>query len=343
MFISPALRHFDVVILRSDVTPDTPVRVASALFKRLLGQCPNIKRLSLLPSVILEPNHSERRFLETAWQKLEAPMGYASQLTEMSITSMMLPVFAKLSSPPFPVLENLRIHDSAPEDMGLEFSARDLFPNVRKLAVFELSDATVLQKNWQRFKPITGQLTHVELGFQSRYWFKRATILDKEISSVAIHCPRVVDLCLRPNPSHEGGRWLVFELKAIIFLDKLPLERFRILDQCFGSFLPPEFRPRQAFSLLKALELPRHRVATFELPRFAEAMPLLEYLSVNLQLDDNTRLPEGNMASKCTTLRRLESSFDRPAPLPHVSDTLGSVSNISEVGYTSALEFTRYL
>ncbi|KAF8602886.1 hypothetical protein BDV93DRAFT_523735 [Ceratobasidium sp. AG-I] len=72
-------------------------------------------------------------------------------------------------------------------------------------------------------------------------------------------------------------------------------------------------------------------------------MPCLEYLSLDLKLDQNFEMPEGDTAAGSTTLRRLESNFDKAAPFLSASDPLGSVSRFAEEWYASALEFTRLL
>ncbi|KAF8602889.1 hypothetical protein BDV93DRAFT_545044 [Ceratobasidium sp. AG-I] len=362
IFISPTLREFEVrhtseLLIPASLPPaqnyllprtrapnlhgmpGLTTRVACATFKMLLSQCPDLQKLSLFPSTTLEPTRGELPYLETAWQRLDVQAGYASRLTEMSITPLALTIFVKLDCPPFPVLERLRMYVNDLDDTWSAPLTRIIFPNLRKMAVLNLKSKKVLRRVWRMLGPAASQLTHVELSFESQYWPRRTAILDKEVLFLAAHSPQIVDLCLHPISCWRP----VFASQAIMLLDKLPLERLQIPVDCFDSFFPPGFQPNHAFSRLRTLELPHHRASTLVLHSFAEALPLLEYLSVNFQCNDYSKLPEDKLAPRSTALRRLESGFYEPSIDLIIMRGRRFSSTFAKEQYETALEFARLL
>jgi hypothetical protein len=77
----------------------------------------------------------------------------------------------------------------------------------------------------------------------------------------------------------------------VALFQRLSVERLCILGTHLYGF-PHDFRFTREFSQLKVLELPHHRMETFALHQFMDAMPLLEYRSVDLVFNHDTRLPD---------------------------------------------------
>ncbi|KAF8602888.1 hypothetical protein BDV93DRAFT_182811 [Ceratobasidium sp. AG-I] len=309
MFISPALREFDAALPDNCGKPGITTGVACVLFKRLISQCPDLQRLSLLPFTVLDPDEDELPLLGSPWQKVDVRAVYVNRLTEMSITPTMFSIFKELNCPPFPVLEHLRIYASAIEEMNPASLAQNLFPSVQELTVLRLLCKGVLHGIWRALGPALNQLIHAKLQFESCYWYECTTILEEEVTFL-----------------------------TIALLNKLPLERLQILGPHFDDFIPHHFQTNQG---LRVLGLPHHRLEISDLHEFADAMPFLEHLSVDLRLDDNAKLSESNNASRPTALRRLESTFDERRN--DTDDYNFTYSKFEEERYTSTLEFARYL
>lgn len=334
MFIPPGLREISGSTSQPDTKSDNPVRTTRAVLKKLLGYYSDFRSLDLLSSITLGPGQISEIPLYTPVPDVRAD--YSSRLTEMTITLPVLSSFVQLDYPPFSVLEHLRVY-VAPflenENTDSPSSVQDFFPEVRKLAVLDISSENDLRRVWRELGPAASQLTHVELGF----WVGHAEVLDEELSFLAIRSPQVIDLRLSTI-----SRPTALVSKESLLLNRLSLDRLCFKNSSFVSFLPPDFRPGQAFRELKALELPDYRVAPLVLPLFAETMPLLEYLLVDLQLHDGVKFRENSARSRSTALRRLESKFTRDLTTFTV-EVLGARSKLVEKRYTSALEFTRYV
>lgn len=336
MFISPTLQRFCGPASQLYTTSGTPLRTACVLFNKLLGCCPDLRNLELVPHWKAESSQTELPFVATS---LDIQTGYTSQVAEMTITLPLLFMLTNFDGPPFPVLERLCVYTERLYDMHFAASTRNLFPQLRKLVAIHIISEKVLHEIWRALGSAANQLTHIKLDFESTFWHEQSTVLRRIFSFLIIYSPRVVDLSIDPTVF-----WLETSLvpEEIMLLNKLPLERLCIKHRFLHGFLPPSFRPGQAFSQLKVLELPDYRMAPVDLPRFAEAMPILEHLSVDLQLGEGIQLYEHNVPCRSTALRRLESKFNKITDAGDFGKAV-LVSKFAGERYAITLEFTRYV
>lgn len=345
MFTSPALREFQVVILKPYASCETPFRVAYVLLEKLLNGCSSLRTLALFPDATLEPQEDELSFLQSvSGSKSDVRLGRVNALREMSISLTMLAVLLELDCPPFSALEHLSVYASSLEDIDYDSLGQHLFPNVRRLSLFNLMYETTLHEIWRALGSTVNGLTHVELHFHPRYWprrmnFQHNYILLELVSFLIAHSPRIVDLRLYVPPLSSDALSPISGTNTITLLGKLPLERLYILGAYIGGPLPHDFRLGQAFGHLKSLELPHHRISTSTLYQFADAMPRLEYLSMDLRFNHDAEPPRRDTTDRSTTLRHLESSFQESSPFGERA----GVSSFAKGRYTSALGFARYL
>ncbi|KAF8602887.1 hypothetical protein BDV93DRAFT_182805 [Ceratobasidium sp. AG-I] len=343
LFISPALQNFQVTMMRK-ASSDTPPRVACALFKKLLRGCPDLRTLALFPDVTLEPHEDELSLLEGAPAgKLEPSPSFTSALREMSVSSAMFSVFAELGYPPFPALEYLSIYTTFGEVTDNAPLSQNTFPSLRHVSLFDLLYESVLHETWHALGPVADQLTCVELRFQARYWpggtlFQRSYVLSGLVSFLAVHSPRITDLCLQ-IPSLSGELHSISGKDTASLLKILPLGRLSIIGTYINFSLSPGFELGEGFSQLKVLELPYHRIGTSTLYQLADTMPHLEYLSLDLKFDHDAEPSRRGVKNRSTSLRSLESNFQEPS----FYGRRPAMSNFAPERYTSALGFARLL
>lgn len=345
MFVSPALQSFHVIAPSPKSPPDIPFLTAYVLLKKLLGECYELSSLSLFPDLTLEPHEDEVALLEDISRGIPAPRpGCGSTLREMTVSSTIFSVFEKLGYPPMPSLEHLRIYVNSLDDIGCAPPGQDVFPRVRRLSLFNLMYETTLCEIWHTLAPTVVQLTHVELHFQPRYWSRciwpqRSYVLFEIVSFLIARSPRIVDLSLRAPPSFLDQLPSISALTTIEALRTLPLEKLCIFGACVDDFFTPNIRLGNVFAKLNTLKLPHQYVSTSTLYHFADEMPNLEYLSLDLRLNHAAETPErGTSTSRPVALRCLESNFQHLSPL---GDRF--LSDFALGQYASGLGFARYV
>ncbi|KAG8747322.1 hypothetical protein FRC10_001501 [Ceratobasidium sp. 414] len=309
MFLSPKLQEFRIAVSDSKVPLNTPSSAASALLVTLLDKCRELRCLSLFPSLTLQPHADEGYLFEGHLEQFKNPWLASNSLQELSTNTNMFSTLSRISS--LPSLTRLRVYDDPVKEGDCSLASRHDFPCLRHLGIYNLANHATIEELWRILGQPNQLLTHLELEFTPRFWraggwpYGKSPVMVEVVSFLVAHSPRVTDLSMHCLPA------LLYEVRSVPttsvmqLLHALPLERLCIIGARLENLLDGVLQ--HTFIHMKILELPHQCISISMLPCFAEHLPNLEYLSLDLQLKHADELISND--KKALALRVLQSNF----------------------------------
>ncbi|QRV75182.1 hypothetical protein RhiJN_03197 [Ceratobasidium sp. AG-Ba] len=338
LILSPVLQELQVLVPESKTPVGTPFVVANALTLALKERCPQLRRLTLFPSVSLKPHPDEVRLLKhhsTSFENL------ITRIDKLGYLCTNLNMFGSRSEANYslPALTHLEIYDVDERHDCASIARLDL-PNLRRFGAYNLASQAGLEELWRVIGPASQHVTHVELELLARFsrdgsWpYRHDPIFTEAIPFLVAHSPRITELSIHNLPMIHYEIRRVPAASVAQLLQRLPLERLCIIGGHIESMV--DMITQGTFARLKKLELPHQCMPVTMLPYFAKYMHNLEYLCLDLQLETPWEVQIAG--PRASALCILESSF-----MTHDHHSYQFSPKLTRDGYTTGYSLAKYV
>lgn len=326
IFASRSMLNIQAIYGKYDVMPVTSTERESVLMRTIVSRCPNVQKLAFFSFAGSSVGEHD---LDTSFARDPTPMctflAKATSLTELIGSMSFLEHGALRAIGSLPNLRRLKIyypHRWRDHERLRELKATCLpqtaFPQLNNLVLDDVLEHGV-NFIW-RMTPLVGYLSTVEIGF---YPYPRRTqkewALSEFIPLLCERSPHIRELVLEfDSLAYEGTddpHMCKFSEGAFDAIAKLQLTRLEVLHARL-HWETSLIRLADTWPQIEVLRWPAQHVKPQDLRRFAERLPKLRHLALEVDMDP---LPETGLAGltivKHSTLQVLESGFHRISDL----------------------------
>jgi hypothetical protein len=319
-FLSPSLASLEYIVTTPLYQPELSLPASSILLHMLSEKCPNLQTLSVLPvpggcyandKKVVEAvtNKNKPKIKAKLEQGLSPFLSGVNTLVSLTTSSMILDESCLKTISTWPLLERLEIYMSPEKRYSLPDFDETSFPSLKHLGFHFLPNYEVFDMFWD-VPVLVNKLTSVKILFDNVFFHGDPFEL-RLLSTLVERSPGVEHLWLRALDPDAWRAWHSTSASVIgDVLAKLPLQTLYIEGIEFEGRKDILEHLAETFPTLKALELRSQRADFKDLRYFAEKMPHLERL--NLDIPYNT-IPSVDLNEvpryRLSAFRTFESNF----------------------------------